>query len=135
MAFHLCNVLQPGSWVISVRYIATQVSFLNTPPARAKFFNFYGQPNARLNADQSIYAKGEKGMLISVLSWTFNVALFGAPNSHMRELRSVWVDRTINVSRWKNFNNKLSSEWSGITIYVRTIISAAGLLLIHISQL
>ena len=111
------------------------MSTLNTPSARAKFFNFYGQSNARLNADQSIYIKEEKGRLMSALWRTFSAALFGAPESHMTELRSVWVDRTINVLRWKNFNNKLSSEWSGITIYVRTIISAAGLLLIHISQL
>ena len=107
------------------------------PPARAKFFNFYGQPNARISADQSLYAKETKGMLMSVLSWTFNVTLFGAPESHMNELRSLWVDRTFNNLRWKNFNSKLSGEFSDIMLYVRTIIFAVGLLflLIHISQL
>jgi hypothetical protein len=58
------------------------------------------------------------------LSWAFNVALFGAPESHMNELKRVWVDRSINSPRWKSFNNKLISEWSGITIYVRTMILA-----------
>jgi hypothetical protein len=54
----------------------------------------------------------------------------------MSELRRVWVDRTINYPRWKNFNDNLRSEWSGITIYVRTVILAVLLLFIlnHISQ-
>jgi hypothetical protein len=96
---------------------------LNFPPARAKFFNFCGLPTARLDADQSVYIKKERGKLLVALSWAFNVALFGAPDSHMRELRRVWVDRSINSPRWKQFNNQLTSEWSGITMYVRIMIS------------
>jgi hypothetical protein len=113
------------------------MSNLRISSARAKFFNFYGLPVARLDADQSIYLKEKRSKLISVLSWGFNVALFGAPESHMIELRRVWVDRTINSPRWKNFNVKLNSEWSGITMYVRTAIRSVLLLflLIHISQL
>lgn len=84
---------------------------------RAKFFNFCGLPAARLDADQKVYKKKKKNKLILVLSWAFNVAMFGAPQSHMEELRRVWVDRSINSPRWKNFNSNLSSEWSGITIY------------------
>lgn len=55
----------------------------------------------------------------------------------MIELRRVWVDRTINSPRWKNFNVKLNSEWSGITIYVRIVILSVLLLFLlkHISQL
>jgi hypothetical protein len=46
----------------------------------------------------------------------------------MQELRRVWVDRSINSPRWKNFNTRLSSEWSGITMYVRVTILAGRLL-------
>jgi len=55
----------------------------------------------------------------------------------MSELRRVWVDRTINYPRWKNFNDKLRSEWSGITMYVRTMSLAICLLFLlsHISPL
>ncbi|KAJ8582201.1 hypothetical protein M405DRAFT_831068, partial [Rhizopogon salebrosus TDB-379] len=84
---------------------------------RAKFFNFCGLPAARLSADQSVFTKEKRSNLILALSWAFNVALFGAPESHMNELKRVWVDRSINSPRWKSFNNKLISEWSGITIY------------------
>ncbi|KAG2128972.1 hypothetical protein DEU56DRAFT_915294 [Suillus clintonianus] len=90
---------------------------------RAKFFNFCGLPAARLDADQSVYKKTKRSKLILALSWAFNVALFGAPQSHMTELRRVWVDRSINSPRWKNFNSKLSSEWSGITMYSTVMVA------------
>ncbi|KAG2068090.1 hypothetical protein BDR04DRAFT_1120022 [Suillus decipiens] len=87
---------------------------------RAKFFNFCGLPAARLDADQTVYKKKKRNKLILVLSWAFNVAMFGAPQSHMEELRRVWVDRSISSPRWKNFDSKLSSEWSSITIYTES---------------
>ncbi|KAG1873588.1 hypothetical protein DFJ58DRAFT_759103 [Suillus subalutaceus] len=90
---------------------------------RAKFFNFCGLPSARLDADQIVYKKKKRNKLILVLSWAFNVAMFGAPQSHMEELRRVWVDRSINSPRWKNFNSKLSSEWSSITIYATVMVA------------
>jgi hypothetical protein len=90
---------------------------------RAKFFNFCGLPTARLDADQTVYKKKKKNKLVLVLSWAFNVAMFGAPQSHMEELRRVWVDRSINSPRWKNFNSKLSNEWSSITIYSTVMVA------------
>ncbi|KAG1893442.1 uncharacterized protein F5891DRAFT_1066667 [Suillus fuscotomentosus] len=90
---------------------------------RAKFFNFCGLPAARLDADQTVYKKKKRNKLVLVLSWTFNVAMFGAPQSHMEELRRVWVDRSINSPRWKNFNSKLSTEWSSITMYSTVMIA------------
>ncbi|KAG2751243.1 hypothetical protein P692DRAFT_20774981 [Suillus brevipes Sb2] len=90
---------------------------------RSKFFNFCGLPAARLDADQTVYKKKKKKKLILVLSWAFNVAMFGAPKSHMQELRRVWVDRSINSPRWKNFNTRLNSEWSGITMYSTVMLA------------
>ncbi|KAG2361740.1 hypothetical protein BDR07DRAFT_1408763 [Suillus spraguei] len=90
---------------------------------RAKFFNFCGLPTARLDADQTVYKKKKRNKLILALSWAFNVAMFGAPQSHMEELRRVWVDRSINSPRWKNFNSKLSNEWSSITIYSTVMVA------------
>ncbi|OJA15332.1 hypothetical protein AZE42_03341 [Rhizopogon vesiculosus] len=119
----ILSVSYPGLCVISVSYTITDTSPLSIPPARAKFFNFYGLPAARLDADQSVYLKKKRSKIILAFSWAFNVALFGAPESHMSELRRVWVDRSINSPRWKNFNNKLSSEWSGITMYSTVMIA------------
>ncbi|KAG1782860.1 hypothetical protein EV702DRAFT_1058666 [Suillus placidus] len=91
--------------------------------SRAQFFNFCGLPEARLNADQPLFVKEKQSKLIVALSWAINVALFDAPRSHMEELRRVWVDRSINSPRWKNFNSKLSSEWSGITMYSTVMVA------------
>ncbi|KAG1893440.1 uncharacterized protein F5891DRAFT_772184 [Suillus fuscotomentosus] len=90
---------------------------------RAQFFNFCGLREARLDADQSLFVKEKKSKFMVALSWAINVALFDAPRSHMEELRRVWVDRCINSPRWKNFNTKLSSEWSGITMYSTVMIA------------
>ncbi|KAG1873592.1 hypothetical protein DFJ58DRAFT_759127 [Suillus subalutaceus] len=91
--------------------------------SRAQFFNFCGLPEARLNADQPLFVKEKKSKFLVAFSWAVNVALFDAPRSHMEELRRVWVDRSINSPRWKNFNSKLSSEWSGITMYSTVMVA------------
>ncbi|KAG1806416.1 uncharacterized protein HD556DRAFT_1225134 [Suillus plorans] len=90
---------------------------------RAQFFNFCGLREARLDADQSLFVKEKKSKFMVALSWAINVALFDAPRSRMEELRRVWVDRCINSPRWKNFNTKLSSEWSGITMYSTVMVA------------
>ncbi|KAG2042009.1 hypothetical protein BDR03DRAFT_841637, partial [Suillus americanus] len=114
---------KPGSCGISVSRVFHDTSPLSFLPARAKFFNFCGLPSARLDADQTVYTKKRGNKLILVLSWAFNVAMFGAPQSHMEELRRVWVDRSVNSPRWKNFNSKLSSEWSSITMYSTVMVA------------
>lgn len=103
-------------------YICVIVRFMRYF-SRAQFFNFCGLPEARLNADQPLFVKEKKSKLLVAFSWAVNVALFDAPRSHMEELRRVWVDRSINSPRWKNFNSKLSSEWSGITMYSTVMVA------------
>ena len=87
--------------------------------ARAKFFNFCGQPCARLEADQSIYTENNAHVVWSAMSAVVELFCFGAPRAHMIELQRVWVDRSTSSPRWKDFNEKLGKEWISITIYVR----------------
>lgn len=89
--------------------------------ARAKFFNFCGQPCARLEADQSIYHGKDEHVLRSAISWVVELLCFGAPQAHMMELQRVWVDKSTSSPRWKDFNDKISKEWISITIYVRDL--------------
>ncbi|KAG0698961.1 hypothetical protein DFH29DRAFT_1070902 [Suillus ampliporus] len=42
--------------------------------------------------------------------------LFGSPDAHSKALHKIWVDHTIVQPRWKNFINRLNSEWNGYTI-------------------
>ncbi|KAF8838291.1 hypothetical protein BDN67DRAFT_971793 [Paxillus ammoniavirescens] len=86
--------------------------------ARVKFYNFYGQAGARLEANLSVYAKTDNGQ--DENSWLFSLLdclFFYSPSAHIRELKSIWVDDVINYARWKIFANKLSIEWNGFTIY------------------
>ncbi|KAG2124035.1 hypothetical protein DEU56DRAFT_828313, partial [Suillus clintonianus] len=91
--------------------------------ARAKFFNFCGQPCARLEADQSIYRTNDEHIVKSVLSWIVELLFFGAPHAQMTELQRVWVDKSTSSPRWKDFNDKLSREWISITIYSTVMLT------------
>ncbi|KAF8838898.1 hypothetical protein BDN67DRAFT_825796 [Paxillus ammoniavirescens] len=65
--------------------------------AGVKFYNFYGQLGARLDADQSVYVKDE--------------------------LKNIWVDNTINYVRWRSFASRLNTEWNGFTIYSTVMLA------------
>ncbi|KAF8842344.1 hypothetical protein BDN67DRAFT_965872 [Paxillus ammoniavirescens] len=90
----------------------------------SRFVNFYGQPEARLNVDQSVYTKlrgqDETASLFIRIS---DLLLFGGPSAHAIELQRVWVDLTVNFPRWKGFVSKLSNEWAGFTIYSTVMLA------------
>ncbi|KAG1750566.1 uncharacterized protein EDB91DRAFT_697109 [Suillus paluster] len=91
--------------------------------ARAKFFNFCGQPCARLEADHSIYRTSDEHVVTSIISWIAELLCFGAPHAQMMELQRVWVDKSTTSPRWKDFNDKLSREWISITIYSTVMLT------------
>ncbi|KAH7911610.1 hypothetical protein BJ138DRAFT_1150162 [Hygrophoropsis aurantiaca] len=102
-------------------YIAL-LARLNRQFARSRFFNFYGDIGARLDADKSIYEAShpdQHSMLLRVL----NPILFGAPSLHTKGLQGIWVDRMVNAPRWKNFISKLNTEWNGFTIYSTVMLA------------
>ncbi|KAG8220548.1 hypothetical protein J3R82DRAFT_3267 [Butyriboletus roseoflavus] len=41
----------------------------------------------------------------------------------MKELEGIWVDNLINYARWEAFSSKLSSEWTGFTIYSTVMLA------------
>ncbi|KAG1775696.1 hypothetical protein EV702DRAFT_1007431 [Suillus placidus] len=88
----------------------------------AKFVNFCGQPGARLNADQSLYRDPDT-CSNNVLLRVMNFVLFGSPNAHHKALQKIWVDSTIVQPRWKNFINRLNSEWNGYTIFSTVMLA------------
>ncbi|KIJ19052.1 hypothetical protein PAXINDRAFT_166942 [Paxillus involutus ATCC 200175] len=92
--------------------------------SNSRFVNFYGQPEARLNADQSVYSKLRgQDEATSPLITISDIFLFGGPSAHASELRRVWVDWTVNFPRWKGFISKLSNEWTGFTIYSTVMLA------------
>lgn len=91
---------------------------------RAKFFNFCGLPCTRLEADKSVYEEDRNfHALTSSVSWALDAMLFWTPQSHLEDLRKVWVDECVNTPRWKDFNKNLMTEWTGITIYSTVMLA------------
>ncbi|KAG1779959.1 hypothetical protein EV702DRAFT_1211427, partial [Suillus placidus] len=89
---------------------------------KAKFFNFCGQPGARLDSDQTIYFKDHEHQ--SLLFIVASLLLFGAPRTHQEELKMIWVDRIINRVLWNQFIGKLNDEWAGLALSATVILNA-----------
>lgn len=91
-------------------------AFANIAVVKAKFFNFCGQPGARLDSDQTIYSKGrDHQSLLFIIS---SLLLFGAPRTNREDLKVIWVDRIINRVLWNQFIGKLNDEWTGLALSV-----------------
>jgi hypothetical protein len=85
--------------------------------AQWRFIDFHGQKSSRQGRHKSIY-KGDhhqRTKLIKVLS----LILFFLPDVHLRGLNKVWMDELIIEEVWKQFMQKLVSEWSILIGYVR----------------
>jgi len=89
---------------------------------RAKFFNFCGQPGARLDSDQTIYSHDHEHQ--SILFIFASILLFGAPQTHQKDLKVIWVDRIINRVLWKQFIGKLGDQWAGLALSATVILNA-----------
>ncbi|KAG1816808.1 uncharacterized protein BJ212DRAFT_175916 [Suillus subaureus] len=91
---------------------------------KAKYYNFCGLPWARLDADKPVYNEiASSHPLSSSLSLALDAMLFWAPQAHLDDLRRVWVDECLNAPRWKDYNAKLMTEWTGITIYSTVMLA------------
>src|SRR5579863_2217028 len=89
--------------------------------AQWRFVHFHGQKTARLDRCKSIY-KGD-GHKRTMLVWLSSPCLFFLPDVHLRELAKVWADEVIIEEVWKNFMEKLISEWLEFVLYVGAVLS------------
>ncbi|KAF7361104.1 hypothetical protein MSAN_01142000 [Mycena sanguinolenta] len=86
-----------------------------------RVYNFHGEPGARLNSDQSVYATVQKQtMFIRLLS----PLLFYAPQSHLVGVRAVSIDGLVRYSRWAPFVKGLISEWQESIINAAVVLNA-----------
>ncbi|KAG0708037.1 hypothetical protein DFH29DRAFT_563050 [Suillus ampliporus] len=88
----------------------------------AKFVNFCGQPGARLDVDQSLYGDSDTRSKKTFLR-VMNVILFGSPDAQSKAIHRIWVDETIVQPRWKNFIDRLTTEWNGYTIFSTVMLA------------
>ncbi|GLB42358.1 putative expressed protein [Lyophyllum shimeji] len=89
---------------------------------RERFYNFHGQPGARMGYDQSVYGTGRNKRSWLVLS--LSPMLFFAPEVHLRALEKIWVDGITRNILWTQFLDKLYAEWQEFTLYGTVLLNA-----------
>ena len=87
--------------------------------AREKFYNYHGQPNARMNRDESL--KDDSIFRPRSLAFLFlSPFLFWMPDIYLADLEKIWIDETVNYRPWNKFINELKRDWKASTTPVRT---------------
>ena len=81
-----------------------------------KFLNFYGQPEARLNRDDSVYGHWTNRRTLFIKS--ISIFLFLAPDFHLRNLQKMWVDGIMHKAVWEESMKKVTDEWREFILYV-----------------
>ncbi|KAG9310115.1 hypothetical protein JVU11DRAFT_9727 [Chiua virens] len=86
-----------------------------------RFVNFCGQSTVRLNADKSLFEPPtwDRRFLFRAI----NAFLWGSPNEHAHRLSRVWVDNMIIQPRWKEFVDRLTTEWGRYTIFSTVMLA------------
>ncbi|KAG1838047.1 hypothetical protein C8R48DRAFT_791482, partial [Suillus tomentosus] len=110
-----------GSPVSPIMDVVCYLHFLTTLLGSTKFMNFCGQPSARLDVDQSLY--GESDASKNMLFRAMNVILFGSPDAQSRAFHKILVDQNIVDARWKQYIDKLNSDWNGYTIFSTVMLA------------
>ena len=82
----------------------------------AKFFNFYGQPEARLNRNDSVYGHPTNRRTWFIKS--ISIFLFSAPDVHLENLQKLWVDGILHKAVWEEGLKKVIDEWQEFILYV-----------------
>ncbi|KAG7448692.1 uncharacterized protein BT62DRAFT_722057 [Guyanagaster necrorhizus] len=86
-----------------------------------RFYNFHGQPAARLERSKSVYGtKSKRTPLIILLS----PLLFFAPDIHLASLNKIWVDGLLCKKSWASFIEEVSAEWHDLIINSTVLLNA-----------
>ncbi|KIY64263.1 hypothetical protein CYLTODRAFT_358653, partial [Cylindrobasidium torrendii FP15055 ss-10] len=89
-----------------------------------RFIHFYGEPNARLERNISVYKKNKadrrRTMFITILA----PLLFFEPRGHVRSIQKFWVDGTINDAAFERFIEKLLIEWQDLILVDTVLLNA-----------
>ena len=85
--------------------------------ASGKFFNFHGQPEARLNRDDSVYGHSTHRRTWFIKS--ISIFLFSAPDIHLENLQKMCVDGIVYKAIWEEGLRIVIDEWQEfIILYV-----------------
>ena len=80
------------------------------------YLNFYGQPEARLNYDQSVH--GDRTNRRTWFIKSISIFLFLAPDHHLKNFQKLWIDKIMRQSVWEALLKKVTDEWREFILYV-----------------
>jgi len=103
-------------------HVITSVARLLSFYAHWRFVHFHGQKTSRQDRHKSIYDGNspKRTILIRILS----PFLFFFPSVHLRELEELWTDKIIVEAQWRDFMQKLVSEWTEFVLYSTVMLAA-----------
>ncbi|KAJ7916696.1 hypothetical protein B0H13DRAFT_1997283 [Mycena leptocephala] len=86
-----------------------------------KFYNFHGEPCARLDKTQSVYGSvPSRSLLIRVIA----LLLFNAPLMHLRTLEDAHTDGIVSHVTWRRITEVLDQEWQELTLFATVLLNA-----------
>ena len=94
---------------------------IDCTPVRWRFIHFHGQKTSRQNKYKSIFEDTQATSSChkrTKIFRLFSLILFFTPDVHFRGLKRVWADELIIEETWRNFIQKLVSEWVEFVLYV-----------------
>ncbi|KAH9066349.1 hypothetical protein EDB87DRAFT_1590696 [Lactarius vividus] len=103
-------------------HVIASVARLLSFYAHWKFLHFHGQKTSRQDRYKSIYegSRRKRTILVRILS----PVLFFFPDIHLVELEKVWTDEIVVEALWKEFMQKLVSEWTEFVLYSTVMLAA-----------
>ncbi|KAK7676788.1 hypothetical protein QCA50_020256 [Cerrena zonata] len=88
-----------------------------------RFYNHHGQPNARLNRDESVFGN-EIHRPRSLTFLCCSPFLFWMPDIYLAELEKIWVDQTVGARPWNKFIGILTKDWKASTTPATLLLTA-----------
>jgi hypothetical protein len=85
--------------------------------AQWRFVHFHGQQTTRQDRHKSIYKDRCRKHTI-LFRFILSPLFFFFPDAHLRELEKLWTDDIIVEALWREFMQKLVSEWTDFVLYV-----------------
>jgi hypothetical protein len=85
--------------------------------AQWRFVHFHGQKTTRQDRYKSIY-KEKCRSHTKLFRFVLSPLFFFFPDAHLRELEKLWTDDIIVEALWRDFMQKLVSEWTDFVLYV-----------------
>ncbi|KAH8995341.1 hypothetical protein EDB92DRAFT_196891 [Lactarius akahatsu] len=103
-------------------HVITSVARLLSFYAHWRFIHFHGQKVSRQDCYKSIYkgSRRKRTKLVRILS----PILFFFPDVHLLELQKVWTDEIVVEALWREFMQKLVSEWTEFVLYSTVMLAA-----------